>query len=186
VEAVMLLRFVFLAVLFAHFLLPPCSWAVSLTFDDVLARAVEHSPDLAIAKYDVAAKRGAVNERAYDYVPTVELRSYAEQYKDMTQGAAAVNSVGDVVYSSNSQAQVSHYVTAQLTLWDFGVRGKRMDYAKADVRSSMAQGDRVLIDLKLAVLDEYAAAQACGHGNPPAERNAAASGGNTHHPCPNP
>ena len=151
-RAVCLLFFVFCLVA------PSVVAARVITFEGVLAKAIERSHDLKIAEFDVAAKREAVKERIFDFLPSVKVQSNAEYYKDLTQGTAYVNSVGDELYSDSSQYQNTYSLRADMTLWDFGVRAKRMEIAELDVLASEEGGRTALLDLKLAVLDEYAAA----------------------------
>ncbi len=94
----------------------------------------------------------------FDFLPSVRLQSQAEYYKDLTRGTAYVNSVGDEVYASGSQYQNTYSIRADMTLWDFGVRAKRMEMAELDVLASLEGERKALLELKLAVLDEYTAA----------------------------
>lgn len=152
------MRAVCLLALVAWLVAPSTAVARVITFDGVLAKAIEHSHDLKIARFDTAAKREAVKERVFDFLPSVRLESQAEYYKDLTRGTAYVSSVGDEVYASGSQYQNTYSIRADMTLWDFGVRAKRMEMAELDVLASLEGERKALLELKLAVLDEYTAA----------------------------
>ncbi len=129
--------------------------AETLSFQTVLDQAIAHSYDLRIAETDIGISRTGILEARSEYFPQIRGRLNSEYQRDLTGGSSAVTTIGDTILPSGTQFQNSANLQATLTLFNFGIRRKRVKIAKDDVSAKSALYRQRLRDLKLQILEHY-------------------------------
>ena len=160
------LKIVFLAIIVATQLFsgsyaideikPDKPLVAKISFENVLARAKEHSHELKIANYDtLIAKTGIISARS-EYFPKLFFNigtEYTKNYKDYRQ--SVVTSVGDAFINPYTRFQSVMGITLQYNVFDFGVRKGRMDLAKEEVSNSELREIKAIQELHLNIVDNY-------------------------------
>ncbi len=142
--------------LFLFVALPVCG--EELSFNDFLSTALTNSYQLRISKINTQIAKKGVKETRAGYLPTVSAFATTERYNDLTDGKSQLTAVGNDIFLNRSYYQDMAAVGLSYNVFDFGVRKKQLEIAKADDK----QKEIVLLkdtkDLKLEAVEIYAQA----------------------------
>ena len=142
--------------LFLFVALPVCG--EELSFNDFLSTALTNSYQLRISKINTQIAKKGVKEARAGYLPTVSAFATTERYNDLTDGKSQLTAVGNDIFLNRSYYQDMAAVGLSYNVFDFGVRKKQLEIAKADDK----QKEIVLLkdtkDLKLEAVEIYAQA----------------------------
>jgi outer membrane protein TolC len=95
-----------------------------INFEDVLAKAKDHSYDLKLADYDVLISKQEVRGARSEYFPKFNFNAgmeYTRNFRDIRE--STVMSVGDAFINPYTRFQSILGITVAYNLFDFGVRG---------------------------------------------------------------
>ncbi len=126
-----------------------------LSFESVLDQAIANSYDLQISETDIAISKTGILEARAEYYPQIQGRFNSEYQRDLTGALSSVTTIGNTILPAGTRFQNSANVQATLTLFNFGIRRKRVGIAKDDVGAKNALYRQRLRDLKLQVLEHY-------------------------------
>lgn len=131
--------------------------ALVLDLDTVLAKALQHSHDLKIARTDIEISQFRKDEVRSLYFPSLTVRLYNEYVHAFPKDGQNVVSVGEEV-SANVESAYEHSFTTKLSypLYDFGARGLKYDNAKREIRMAHLNAEQLLLDIRLEMLSGYA------------------------------
>ncbi len=135
---------------------PLKTWGDTLTFEDVLKQAEEHSFDRKIAEKDIAISKTDVKISRAGYLPTIQGRINSEYLRDLQPDGRPVTAIGDSIIPAGTRFQTSAGLNLNQKLFDFGIQKRRMLYARIDVSSKEASADNVDQDLATRLVDVYA------------------------------
>lgn len=129
--------------------------AETLSFESLVNDAVNNSYDLKIANISKKLSKEEIKNSRADYLPTLKASLNTDYTRDLTKGTAAVSSVGTMYFQNTSQYQTAAALSLSYTLYDFGMRGKKLEIAKKDAIQKDAVYLQKMRDLKLNILDLY-------------------------------
>ncbi len=129
--------------------------AETLSFKDILRQAINHSHDLKVANIDINISKAAIKEARSEYFPVISLGYNAGYQRDLSENNAAITPVGDSILLNETQFRNSTSASLQYNLFDFGIRGKRLQIAKKDKIQKQTQYSISMRDLKLQLADLY-------------------------------
>lgn len=132
-------------------------YVTSISFDDVLKKAKEHSYDLQIADYNVLISKQSVRGAKSEYFPKLHLGGgieYTKNYRDVSD--TTIMSIADAFINPYTRFQSMLGITVAYNLFDFGVRGGNLKLAKEDVELKELETKRQLQEMNLTLLDTYA------------------------------
>lgn len=127
-----------------------------ISFDDVLAKAKEHSYDLQIADYNVLISKQNVRGARSEYFPKLNIGAgmeYTRNFRDVRE--TTVMSIGEAFINPYTRYQSVLGITVAYNLFDFGVRGGNLKIAKEDVEIKELETKQKLQEMNLTLLDTY-------------------------------
>lgn len=128
----------------------------SINFNDVLAKAKDHSYDLQIADYNVLISKQGVRGAKSEYFPKLNFGAgleYTKNFRDIKD--TTVMSIGDAFINPYTRYQSILGVNVAYNLFDFGVRGGNLKMAKEDVEIKELETKQKLQEMNLTLLDSY-------------------------------
>lgn len=128
----------------------------SISFDNVIKKAKEHSYDLQIADFNVLISKQDVRAYRSEYFPKLNFGAgfeYTKNFRDIRD--TTVMSIGDAFINPYTRFQSILGITLSYNLFDFGVRGGNMKIAKEEVELKELETKEKLQDMKLTLLDTY-------------------------------
>ena len=129
--------------------------AETLSFNDVVKKAINNSYDLKVAKVDVAISEAGIKEARSEYFPVINLGYNAGHDRDLSNGGSTITPVGDSILLNNTRYTNSASAGLQYNLFDFGVRSKKLKIAKKDKTQKQTRYSINMRDLKLELVDIY-------------------------------
>ena len=127
-----------------------------ISFDEVLAKAKEHSYDLQIADYNVLISKQGIRGAKAEYFPKLNFSAgteYTKNYRDAKE--TTVMSIGDAFINPYTRYQSVLGINVGYNLFDFGVRGGNLKIAKEDVLIKELETKQKLQEMNLTLLDSY-------------------------------
>ena len=131
-------------------------FATSISFDDVLKKAKEHSYDLQIADYNVLISKQEVRGAKSEYFPKLNFMAgteYTRNFRDVNE--TTVMSIGDAFINPYTRFQSVLGISVMYNLFDFGVRSDNLKIAKEDVALKELEVQQQLQEMNLTLLDSY-------------------------------
>ena len=129
--------------------------ADELSFNDFLSTALNNSYKLKISQLDSKVAQKGVKEARAGYYPTLSGFATTERYNDLTNGNSQITAVGNEILLNRSYYQDMAAVGLSYNVFDFGVRRKQLDIAKADDKQKSYLLQKDTRDLKLDAVDIY-------------------------------
>ncbi|OPX96996.1 MAG: outer membrane channel protein [Syntrophorhabdus sp. PtaB.Bin006] len=132
-----------------------------LDYDTVTEKALRYAHDIRMSRLDIDISRSALKSAYSLYYPTISARWNTEYVKDLTDGTAQVNAVGNTVFVQNTLYQSAFMFVGNYNLFDFGVAQKKVFMAERDVHEKKNIHKQSVRDIKLKVLNTYSNLLAC-------------------------
>lgn len=133
-----------LPILFASLL---ASSSQGLTIDDLIAKAIERSPDLNVSRAAVEAARQNIRIRRSNYLPQLNLSASA--------GAAGAKSNAAGVKTDTNGQLLTGSLTASQLVYDFGKTRSGIRAASFDANASVAAFNQAVLDKIFEVKKAY-------------------------------
>lgn len=130
--------------------------AEQLNFNDFLSTALNNSYKVKIAEINKNITQRGVKEARATYFPTISTFATTERYNDLTNGGAPLTAVGNEIFLNRDYYQDMAAVGLSYNLFDFGVRKRQLDIAKADNKQKEILLKKNTRDLKLDIVELYA------------------------------
>ena len=147
--------FLLLALLLFFFTAKHSVRAETIDFESVLKDAIENSFKLKKSDLEVKISKEERKTVRSEYFPTLKTGFNTQYDKDLTGGNSTITSVGDTVLLDRSRYQNSASISLNYTLFDFGVRKRKLAIANKDIEQKKVGYNKELRDLKLNLLDLY-------------------------------
>ena len=128
----------------------------SISFDDILKKAKEHSYDLKIADFQILISKQDVRAAKSEYYPKLNVgggMEYTKNFRDVRD--ATIMSIGDAFINPYTRFQSMLGVNVAYNIFDFGVRGGNVKVAKEDVALKELENKEKWQELSLTLLDTY-------------------------------
>ncbi|MFA6988543.1 MAG: TolC family protein [Candidatus Gastranaerophilaceae bacterium] len=129
--------------------------AETIRFKDVLAKTIKNSYDLKMSQTDIKISQTGIKEARAEYFPTLNLGYDIQNSRDLTNGTAAMTSIGTTTIVNSTSYQSALSAGLQYNVFDFGSRGKKLDIAKKDKKVKQTVYIQNLRDLKTGLADTY-------------------------------
>lgn len=142
-------------ILVSFFLSTQPTIAEEINFNDFLATALYNSYNLKISKIEHEISNKGINEAQSGYYPTLSAFATTERYNDLTNGTAQITAVGNEILLNRSYYQDMAALGLSYNVFDFGMRRKQLDIAKADEKQKELILRKSTRDLKLDGVDIY-------------------------------
>lgn len=128
----------------------------TLTFEQVLEDGLENSFDKRIIHEEIQAARAEIEEARAGLYPRLTLR-FGNEYVHVFDESSGVISVGDTIITGETSGYKNSLITtAQYSLFDFGAKEMRVEYARENAAISELRGRQARKNLKLTLLELYA------------------------------
>ncbi len=127
-----------------------------LDFNDFMSAALNNSYKLKTSHINLAISHHGVKEAKAAYLPTISAYATTERYNDLTKGNAQITAVGNEILLNRSYYQDMAAIGLTYNIFDFGIRRKELDIAKADDKQKLIVLMKDTKDLKLDAVDIYA------------------------------
>lgn len=127
-----------------------------LDFNNFMSAALNNSYKLKTSQINIAISHHGVKEARAAYLPTISAYATTERYNDLTKGNAQITAVGNEILLNRSYYQDMAAVGLSYNIFDFGVRRKELDIAKADDKQKLIMLMKDTKDLKLDAVEIYA------------------------------
>lgn len=131
------------------------SFAETLTFDSFLETALQNSYKLKTSKIEKQSTEYGVKEARAGYFPTLSGYATTERYNDLSDGNRQLTAVGNEILLNRDYYQDVAAVGLNYNLFDFGIRKRTLQIAKADDKQKEALLLKDTRDLKLDIVDLY-------------------------------
>lgn len=129
--------------------------AETLTFNSFLETALQNSYKLKASKIDTGIAKASVKEARAGYFPTLSGYATTERYNDLSDGTRQITAVGNEILLNRDYYQDVAAVGLNYNLFDFGIRKRTLQIAKADDKQKEALLLKDTRDLKLDIVDLY-------------------------------
>lgn len=127
-----------------------------IEFNDICAKAIEHSYDLKIADFNILISKQDIRGARSEYFPKLMASAGTEYTKNFRDNRdTTVMTIGEAFINPYTRYQSVMGVTLTYNLFDFGVRKGNLDIAKEDVTVKELEQAQKLQDLKLNLVDTY-------------------------------
>ena len=131
------------------------SAAETLTFDFFLETAIKNSYKLKTSKIEKQSTEYGIKEARAGYFPTLSGYATTERYNDLSDGTRQITAVGNEILLNRDYYQDVAAVGLNYNIFDFGIRKRNLQIAKADDKQKEALLLKDTRDLKLDVVDLY-------------------------------
>ncbi len=132
------------------------SYAETLNFDDFLNTAIDNSYKLKASKIETQISKKGINEARAGYFPTLSGYAITERYNDLTDGKRPITAVGNEIFLNRDYYQDATAIGLNYNIFDFGIRKRKLEIAKAEDTQKEALLLKNERDLKLDIVDLYA------------------------------
>jgi outer membrane protein TolC len=132
--------------------------AETMSFYGTLADALGRSYDVKLARADFKLAHNEVRNALTDYFPTLRGQANMEYMRDLTRQVVPTTVIGGTAIPNGTRFQNVIYLSANLTVWDFGLRGHQLEVARKRRDAALATIHQNRRDIKLQVIDAYAEA----------------------------
>lgn len=129
--------------------------AETLTFNSFLETALNNSYKLKASKIDKKSTEYGIKEARAGYFPTLSGYATTERYNDLSDGTRQITAVGNEILLNRDYYQDVAAVGLNYNLFDFGIRKRSLEIAKADDKQKETLLLKDTRDLKLDVVDLY-------------------------------
>lgn len=129
--------------------------AETISFDSFLSEALENSYKLKASKIDKQSTEYSIKEARAGYFPTLSGYATAERYNDLSDGARQITAVGNEILLNRDYYQDVAAMGLNYNLFDFGIRKRGLEIAKADDKQKETLLLKDTRDLKLDIIDLY-------------------------------
>lgn len=129
--------------------------AEELSFNNFLSTTLTNSYKLKISQLDTQISKKGINEARSDYFPTINAFATTERYNDLTNGTSQITAVGNEILLNRDYYQDMAALGLSYNVFDFGIRRKKLDIAKADNKQRELLLEKDTKDLKLDTADLY-------------------------------
>lgn len=144
-----------LVVLVGCLLVPLKAASRTLTFDGVLAKALDNSHAVRIADKSVEINQYRLQEVRSLYYPSLSMRLHNE-YISIIDNQGPVT-VGDYANANTDSTYQSSFITSlNYQLYDFGIRDLKHENAKRDIRIAELDSAKQKVDIQIEVLEAFA------------------------------
>ena len=127
----------------------------TLTFDGVLAKALENSHAIQIADKSVEINQFRLQEVRSLFYPSLSMRLHNE-YIGIIDDDGPVT-VGDYANANSESTYQSSLITSlNYQLYDFGIRGLKHENAKRDIRIAQFDSTNQQVEIQIEVLEVFA------------------------------
>lgn len=126
-----------------------------LNFNKFLSTALNNSYKLKISQVEALISQKGVKEAQAGYYPTLSAFATTERYNDLTNGNSQITAVGNEILLNRSYYQDMAAIGLSYNIFDFGVRRKQLDIAKADDKQKTLLLQKDSRDLKIDAADIY-------------------------------
>ena len=126
-----------------------------INFDSFLFEALDNSYKLKASKIDKKSTEYGIKEARAGYFPTLSGYATTERYNDLSNGTRQITAVGNEILLNRDYYQDVAAVGLNYNLFDFGIRKRGLDIAKADDKQKEALLLKDTRDLKLDIIDLY-------------------------------
>lgn len=131
-------------------------YSQNIKFNDVMAKAVEHSYDLKIADFNILSVSQDIRGARSEYFPKIYFGASTEYNKNFQDNVQTPTTyVGDTFINPYTRYQSVLGFTLAYNLFDFGVRKGNLDIAKEDTETQKLLQKQQLQELKLNITDIY-------------------------------
>jgi len=130
----------------------PCE---TLTFDSFLETALNNSYKLKASKIDKKSTEYGIKEARAGYFPTLQGYATTERYNDLSDGTRQITAVGNEILLNRDYYQDVAAVGLNYNLFDFGIRKRSLEIAKADDKQKETLLLKDTRDLKFDVVELY-------------------------------
>ena len=131
------------------------SFAETLTFNSFLETALQNSYKLKASKIEKQSTEYGIKEARAGYFPTLSGYATTERYNDLSDGTRQITAVGNEILLNRDYYQDVAAVGLNYNLFDFGIRKRSLEIAKADDKQKETLLLKDTRDLKLDVVDLY-------------------------------
>ena len=131
------------------------SMAETLTFNSFLETALNNSYKLKTSKIEKQSTEYGIKEARAGYFPTLSGYATTERYNDLSDGTRQITAVGNEILLNRDYYHDVAAVGLNYNLFDFGIRKRSLEIAKADDKQKEALLLKDARDLKLDVVDLY-------------------------------
>ncbi len=129
--------------------------AETLDFDHVLQAAISHSYDLKIAQTDIGISKTDVMAARSQYFPVIQARGSVERLRNLQTQPGSVATINNMVLPYGTRFQNTVGLSLNHTITDFGVRKRKLDIAKQEVKVKSQAYEQQLRNIKYSVVDAY-------------------------------
>lgn len=126
-----------------------------LNFNNFLSTALNTSYKLKISQIESLISQKGVKEAQAGYYPTLSAFATTERYNDLTNGNSQITAVGNEILLNRSYYQDMAAIGLSYNIFDFGVRRKQLDIAKADDKQKALLLQKDSRDIKIDAADIY-------------------------------
>lgn len=132
--------------------------AEELNFNDFLATALNNSYQVRVSKINTQIAKKGIKEARAGYFPTLSAFATTERYNDLTHGQSQMTAIGSDIFLNRSYYQDMAAVGLSYNVFDFGIRKKQLQIAKAEDKQKEIVLQKDTKDLKLDAVEIYAQA----------------------------
>lgn len=136
-------------------LIIPSADAEEIDFNDFVSTALNNSYKLKISQIDTQIAQKGIKEAKAGYLPTLSAYATTERYNDLTKGSSQITAVGNEILLNRNYYQDMAAVGLSYNVFDFGIRRKQLEIAKADDKQKTMILMKDSKDLKLDAVDIY-------------------------------
>lgn len=147
-------KYIIFAAALCGLIIMPAS-AETLSFNSFLETALQNSYKLKASKIDSGIAKAGIKEARAGYFPTLSGYATTERYNDLSDGNRQITAVGNEILLNRDYYQDVAAVGLNYNLFDFGIRKRNLEIAKADDKQKEALLLKDTRDLKLDVVDLY-------------------------------
>ena len=132
-----------------------CQTVQTLDYEDLVAKALLNSHDIKISKLDIDISRSSLSSAYALYYPTINTRWNSEYARDLTDGTAQIDVIGNTVLVQNTMYRSSFSINGNYNLFDFGATTSKVSIASKDVDVKKYIYKQFIRDTKLRILRIY-------------------------------
>ncbi len=136
-----------------------CSSAVfcrELNFNDFLSEALIHSYNLKILEINSQISKKQIKEARADYFPILNGYATMQRYNDLRDSDLPITAVGNEILLNRSYYQDMASVGLNYKIFDYGIRKRQLDIARADDKQKELLLLKGVKDLKIDIIELYA------------------------------
>ena len=133
----------------------PVDASLVLDLDNVTEKALAHSQDIKMSRYDIGISEAGKKQALSLYYPSISARWNTEYVKDLSDGTQQTTSVGSTVLVQNTTYQSAFVLMGTYNIYDFGAREKKVFMANKDVDAKKTIYKQSIRDTRIKVLNVY-------------------------------